>query len=62
MKGGHVQKLNKYQRFWWWEEYHCGCVTEYAFKNEMFGYCSIHGEKAINVYKMPLEAGSEDAE
>ena len=48
------------QRYWWWEEYHCGCVKEYSFKRECVGYCPVHGENRINLYKVALEAGQTE--
>ena len=51
----------KHQRYWWWEEYHCGCVKEYPFKKEALGYCPTHGEDVINLYKVPLECGPTEA-
>lgn len=39
----------------WLEEYGCGCTLVTKYKKELIGYCGIHGQDRINIYKLPEE-------
>lgn len=35
----------------WWEEYHCGCVSETTRrKKDLLGYCKIHGNDRRQIF------------
>lgn len=40
----------------WIEEYEkCGCSIEAERKQDLLGYCSIHGNNRKNIYKMIVD-------
>lgn len=46
------QRKNKW---FWMEEYRCGCTYEADRKSDLLGYCGIHGDDRNNLYKLPIK-------
>ncbi len=45
----------------WFEEYRCGCVSEYAcLKKDLCGYCPIHGETRRNCFRLLADKRNEN--
>lgn len=38
----------------WFEEYKCGCVSDFLPKRELLGYCPIHGADTRYIYPESL--------
>ena len=44
------------QKVKYFEDYHCGCVSEYTkFKKDLPGYCKTHGDDRRQVWPIPKE-------
>ena len=39
----------------WLEEYSCGCTYVAKLKKELIGYCGLHGNNRIHIYKLSEE-------
>jgi len=53
--------MAKRKRKLWFEEYRCGCVSEYVkYKKDLLGYCATHGENRRGAYRVPVKEGDDD--
>lgn len=50
-KPASLPRLVRPRRIGWWEEYHCGCVSETVkLKRNLLGYCGTHGDNRRRAY------------
>jgi hypothetical protein len=46
-----VERPVRLRRIGWFEEYHCGCVSDTErFKKDLLGYCGKHGDNRRRAY------------